>query len=47
MLTDAQWVMLEPLVEACRPHAKVPPRNLRRTVSAILWRHANGAKRRR
>jgi hypothetical protein len=24
MLTDAQWTMLEPLVEACRPHAKVP-----------------------
>jgi transposase len=36
--------VLEPLVEACRPHAKVPPSNLRRTVSAILWRHANGAK---
>jgi transposase len=43
-LTDAQWAMLEPLVEACRPHAKVPPSNLRRTISAILWRHANGAK---
>ena len=44
MLTDAQWAMLEPLVEACRPHAKVPPSKLRRTVGAILWRHANGAK---
>jgi transposase len=44
MLTDAQWAMLEPLVEACRPHAKVPPSDLRRTVSAILWRHENGAK---
>jgi transposase len=44
MLTDAQWTMLEPLVEACRPHAKVPPSDLRRTVSAILWRHENGAK---
>jgi transposase len=44
MLTDAQWTMLEPLVEACRPHAKVPPSHLRRTVSAILWRHENGAK---
>ena len=44
MLTDAQWALLEPLVEACRPRAKVPPRYLRRTVSAILWRHANGAK---
>src|SRR3954452_3266079 len=44
VLTDAQWAVLEPLVEACRPHAKGPPSNLRRTVSAILWRHANGAK---
>jgi transposase len=44
ILTDAQWAELEPLVEACRPHAKVPPSNLRRTIAAILWRHANGAK---
>ncbi len=44
MLTDAQWAVLEPLVEACRPAAKVPPQNLRRTMSAILWRHDNGAK---
>jgi transposase len=44
MLTDAQWTMVEPLVEACRPHAKVPPSQLRRTLSAILWRHENGAK---
>lgn len=40
-LTDAQWAEL---VERCRPHAKVPPSNLRRTMSAIPWRHANGAK---
>ena len=44
MLTDQQWAMMEPLVEACRPPARVPPSNLRRTVSAILWRHQNGAK---
>ena len=44
MLPDAQWTILEPLVEACRPHAKVPPSDLRRTVSGILWRHENGAK---
>jgi transposase len=36
--------MLEPLIEACRPHAKVPLSNLRRTISAIVWRHENGAK---
>ncbi len=44
MLTDEQWAVLEPLVEACRPPAKVPPSNLRRTIGAILWRHQNGAK---
>ena len=44
VLTDAQWAELGPLVEACRPHAKVPPSHLRRTIGAILWRHANGAK---
>jgi transposase len=44
VLTDGQWAVLEPLVEACRPHAKVPPSDLRRTVEAILWRCQNGAK---
>jgi len=44
MLTDAQWAMLEPLVEQCRPKGKTPPQDLRRTVEAILWHHENGAK---
>jgi transposase len=44
VLTDARWAVLGPLVEACRPHAKVPPSNLRRTVEAIVWRRRNGAK---
>ena len=44
MLTDERWAVLEPLVEACRPPAKVPPSNPRRTIGAILWRHQNGAK---
>ena len=44
MLTDERWAVLEPLMEACRPPAKVPPSNLRRTIRAILWRHQNGAK---
>jgi len=43
-LTDAQWAVLAPLIEPCRPHAKVPPRHLRRTIGAIIWRHDNGAK---
>src|ERR671917_1855933 len=44
MLTDAQWAMLEPLIEACRPKGKTAPQDLRRTISAIVWRHQNGAK---
>lgn len=44
MLTDAQWTILEPLIEAVRPKGKTPPQALRRTVEAILWRHENGAK---
>jgi transposase len=44
MLTDAQWTVLGPLIEACRPKGKTEPRDLRRTISAILWRHENGAK---
>ena len=44
MLDDAEWRKLEPLIEASRPRAKTPPQDLRRTISAILWRHQNGAK---
>jgi transposase len=44
MLTDGAWMDLEPRIEACRPKGKTPPQDLRRTISAILWRHQNGAK---
>lgn len=44
MLSDAQWAVLEPLVETCRPKGRTPPQDLRRTLSAILWRHQNGAR---
>src|SRR4051794_24246546 len=44
MLADAHWMRLEPLIEACRPKGKTPPQDLRRTITAILWRHENGAK---
>src|SRR3954452_21619844 len=43
VLTDERWAALAPLLEACRPRGKTPPRDLRRTVEAIVWRHANGA----
>jgi transposase len=36
--------LLEPLIGAPCPPAKVPQRHLRRTISAILWRRTNGAK---
>src|SRR3954465_6950356 len=44
MLTDGVWMSLEPLIEACRPKGKTPPQDLRRTISAIVWRHQTGAK---
>ena len=44
MVTDAQWGLLEPLIEAVRPKGKTQPQDLRRTMAAILWRHDNGAK---
>src|SRR3954467_2038223 len=47
VLTDARWAELEPLIDAVRPHCKVPHDNLRETIEAILWRHQNGAKWRR
>ena len=44
VLSDADWELLHPLIEACRPRGKTPPQHLRRTVTAIVWRHTNGAK---
>jgi transposase len=44
VLSDAQWNVLRPLIEAVRPRGKTAHRDLRRTIEAILWRHQNGAK---
>jgi transposase len=44
VLTDAEWKVLEPLIETCRPRHKTEHHNLRRTIEAIIWRHDNGAK---
>src|SRR3982750_4928697 len=44
MLTDGAWMDLEPLLEACRPKGKTAPKDWRRTLAAIVWRHQNGAK---
>lgn len=44
MQSDGPSSELELLVEACRPKASTPPQDLQRTISAILWRHQNGAK---
>ena len=42
VLMDAQWAVLEPLIEACRPHAKVPPSDLRRRWRPSLALHEWG-----
>src|SRR5690242_1243563 len=44
VLSDAQWAVLRPLLDAVRPRGKTAHRDLRRTIEAILWRHQNGAK---
>ena len=44
VLSDAQWLMLQPLIEACRPHHQTRHHDLRRTIEAIIWRCQNGAK---
>jgi len=44
MLTDTQRAVLESLIEAARPSTNVPLQHLRRTISAILWQHDDGAK---
>jgi transposase len=44
VLTDAQWAVLAPLIEDCRPRGKTQHHDLRRTMEAIIWRHQNGAK---
>jgi transposase len=44
VFTDAAWALWKPLLEEVRPQGKTPPKELRRTISAILWRHQNGAK---
>src|SRR3712207_3889015 len=44
VLTDEQWEVLAPLIEACRPPHKTDHHDLRRTIEAIIWRHDNGAK---
>src|SRR5256885_15168092 len=44
VLRDERGAALEPLIEACRPRGKTPPRELGRTIGAIVWRHVNGAR---
>jgi transposase len=44
VLTDAQWAVLEPLIDEVQPHFNVPHEELRQTIEAIFWRYQNGAK---
>ena len=41
---DDVWALWAPLIEAVRPKGKTAPQDLRRTLSAIVWRHTNGTK---
>ncbi len=43
-MKDVEWQALAPLIDECRPRARTPHRDLRRTIRAIIWRHENGAK---
>lgn len=43
-MRDEEWAVLEPLIDAVRPHAKVPIADLRQRIEGIFWRHDNGAK---
>ncbi|MBM3098680.1 transposase [Gluconobacter cerinus] len=44
VFSDDAWSVWESLIETVRPKGKTPPRDLRRTISAIFWRHQNGTK---
>src|SRR4051812_50043896 len=44
VLTDEQWEVLAPLIEACRPPHKTEHHDLRRTIEAIIWRDESVAK---
>lgn len=44
IFTDETWATWGPLIEEVRPIGKTPPHDLRRTISAIFWRHENGTK---
>src|SRR3954451_14440356 len=44
VFTDAVWAVWGSLIEVVRPRGKTPPTELRRTVSAIVWRHQYEAK---
>src|SRR3954449_7322722 len=42
VLNDAQWAVLAPLIDECRPRGKTEPVALRQTIEAIVWRHQTG-----
>jgi len=44
VFSDEAWAIWEPLIQAVQPRGKTPLQNLRQTLSAIFWRHDNGAK---
>lgn len=43
VFSNQSWPLWEPLIEGVRSKGKTPPKNRRQTISAIFWRHQNGA----
>jgi transposase len=41
MLSDAQWALLEPLIEDCRPKGKTLPQHHEAPVACPDWIYAN------
>jgi transposase len=41
MLSDAQWALLETLIEDCRPKGKTPPQHHEAPVACPDWIYAN------
>nr|WP_264649363.1 transposase [Gluconobacter cerinus] len=44
IFSDDAWSVWEPLNRGGPPARQTPPRDLRRTMSAIFWRGQNGTK---
>jgi transposase len=44
VLSDEQWAILKPALDAVRSRRRRPMKHERQTIEAVLWRLHNGAK---